>query len=69
MKGVMPVIQNGGNGAHRPAVAPGYEIVSLGMLEEGILVSIQKMETLKKERRRPVGIIGVDRPGDLNELA
>src|SRR4051812_23825914 len=56
-----------GDAANDFAVAPGQEKLSLAVLEERMLLAIEKFFTLDQQRRHPGRIVLVNAPGEFDE--
>ena len=65
--GQRQLVEMRGNAADHLVSAPGEEILSLGMVEEGILARRQQAVDFGLERRHPIGIIGVEPPGQVDK--
>ena len=48
-------------------VAPGEEVLGLGVLEERVPLTVQELASLEHERRHPVRLVTIEPPGQLDE--
>jgi len=63
----VPVVDDSGDTADRYSIPLGKIEVALGMVEERVLQG-QESADITLERRHPVRIVPVDRPGKIDEL-
>ena len=58
------LIVDGGDSAHRLAVAQGAEHLHRGVLEKGVVVAIKVLQAIADQRRHPVGVRTVELEGN-----
>ena len=56
-----------GDPPNRPAVAPGQEILGLGVLEERVALTVEEALALEQQRGNPVGLVTIEAPRQLDE--
>jgi hypothetical protein len=64
---IVLVIDNGGDGADHLSIPAGQEKLSLGVLPERIALGVQPFPYLADDGWHPIGVMGVDTPGEANK--
>jgi len=68
LKGVVVVVNDGRDGAHRLIASLGEKEGYLCVFEEGVFMGVEERLTLPDERRNPIGIITINVPGKFNKF-